>query len=72
MARDHWFKDAKYGLFIHWGIYSMLGGVYKGEKIPYGAKMRKFLFRNIGSWQKLLTLWILTQRILYEKQKSGG
>lgn len=38
MARDHWFKDAKYGLFIHWGIYSMLGGVYKGEKIPYGAE----------------------------------
>ena len=24
----HWFEDAKFGLFIHWGVYSLLG---KGE-----------------------------------------
>ena len=23
-----WFRDAKFGMFIHWGVYSMLG---KGE-----------------------------------------
>lgn len=33
-----WFKEAKYGLFIHWGIYSLLEGVYNGEEIPYGAE----------------------------------
>lgn len=38
MIRDNWFKDAKYGLFIHWGIYSILGGVYQEKKIPYGAE----------------------------------
>lgn len=38
MIRDHWFKDAKYGLFIHWGIYSLLGGTYQGKKIPYGTE----------------------------------
>jgi len=21
-----WFQDAKYGLFVHWGVYSILGG----------------------------------------------
>src|SRR3982751_4609939 len=21
----HWFQDAKFGLFIHWGVYSVLG-----------------------------------------------
>ena len=26
-----WFKEGKFGLFIHWGLYSLLGGVYKGE-----------------------------------------
>ncbi|NLR93318.1 alpha-L-fucosidase [Flammeovirga agarivorans] len=31
-ALDH-FNDDKFGMFIHWGIYSILGGVYKGEKI---------------------------------------
>jgi len=31
-TKQQWFKDAKYGLFIHWGLYSMLGGEYKGRK----------------------------------------
>ena len=25
LANREWFRDAKFGLFIHWGIYSMLG-----------------------------------------------
>ncbi len=24
-ARTQWFRDAKFGLFIHWGVYSMIG-----------------------------------------------
>ncbi|HZK62806.1 MAG TPA: alpha-L-fucosidase, partial [Puia sp.] len=31
-----WFRDAKFGLFIHWGLYSELGGVYKGKNY-YGS-----------------------------------
>ncbi|MBR0152484.1 MAG: alpha-L-fucosidase [Lachnospiraceae bacterium] len=27
-----WFRDAKYGLFIHWGLYSILAGEYRGVK----------------------------------------
>lgn len=26
-----WFRDAKYGLFIHWGLYSILAGEWKGK-----------------------------------------
>ena len=29
--RMSWFTDAKYGMFIHFGLYSQLGGVYKGK-----------------------------------------
>jgi len=25
-----WWHEAKFGMFIHWGVYSMYGGVYKG------------------------------------------
>ena len=28
-----WFKDSKYGMFIHWGLYSIPGGVWNGQKI---------------------------------------
>lgn len=28
-----WFKDAGYGMMIHWGLYSLLGGEYKGKRV---------------------------------------
>lgn len=31
-----WFKNAKFGLFIHWGLYSKLAGVWK-DKDYYGS-----------------------------------
>lgn len=32
------FNNNKYGMFIHWGLYSQLGGVWKGEKMEEGGK----------------------------------
>ncbi|MBO7293447.1 MAG: alpha-L-fucosidase [Clostridia bacterium] len=34
MTNREWFKQAKFGMFIHWGLYSILGGQYKYEG-PY-------------------------------------
>ncbi|MBL7846218.1 MAG: alpha-L-fucosidase [Cyclobacteriaceae bacterium] len=31
-----WFTDAKFGMFIHWGPYSVLGGEWKGQRIEQG------------------------------------
>ncbi len=28
-----WFRDAKYGLFIHWGLYAIPAGVWKGKAV---------------------------------------
>ena len=33
-----WFREAKYGLFIHWGIYAIPGGEWKGEPSPHGTE----------------------------------
>lgn len=33
-ARGKWFRDAKFGAFIHFGLYSELGGYYHGQG-PY-------------------------------------
>ncbi len=38
-AKMKWFRDAKFGLFIHWGLYSIPAGEWKGEAIP-----------GIGEW----------------------
>lgn len=32
------FRNDHFGMFIHFGVYSKLGGIWKGEKIPYYAE----------------------------------
>lgn len=36
--RMEWWHEAKFGMFIHWGIYSVVGGQYKGEELPNSAE----------------------------------
>lgn len=33
--RMAWWREAKFGMFIHWGLYSALGGEWKGRKAPF-------------------------------------
>jgi alpha-L-fucosidase len=32
--RLEWFRDAKYGLFIHWGLYALPAGEWNGKRSP--------------------------------------
>jgi alpha-L-fucosidase len=32
-SRVQWFVDSRFGMFIHWGIYSGAEGIWKGEKL---------------------------------------
>jgi alpha-L-fucosidase len=38
-ARLKWFKDARFGMFIHWGVYAVPAGVWQDKEIP-----------GIGEW----------------------
>ena len=33
-ARMQWWRDARFGMFIHWGVYSVPAGEYHGETVP--------------------------------------
>ncbi len=35
--RMTWWRDAHFGMFVHWGLYSMLGGEWEG--FDYGREM---------------------------------
>ncbi|MGQ9632400.1 MAG: alpha-L-fucosidase [bacterium] len=37
--RLNWWRDAKFGLFIHWGLYAIPAGEWKGKEVP-----------GIGEW----------------------
>jgi alpha-L-fucosidase len=30
-----WFSEAKFGMFIHWGLYAVTEGEWRGKKVPY-------------------------------------
>src|SRR5688500_19937110 len=32
--RMKWFRDARFGMFIHWGLYAVPAGEWKGKLIP--------------------------------------
>ncbi len=32
--RLKWFEEARFGMFVHWGLYSILGGSYEGRTMP--------------------------------------
>ncbi|MFY0605116.1 MAG: alpha-L-fucosidase [Cyclobacteriaceae bacterium] len=54
-ARMQWWKDAKYGMFIHWGLYSILAGEYKGEITPRIAEwIQRTLEIPLSEYQKLV------------------
>ena len=38
-ARMAWWREARFGMFIHWGVYSVPAGTYDGKQIP-----------SIGEW----------------------
>jgi alpha-L-fucosidase len=38
-ARMKWWREARFGMFIHWGVYSVPAGTYKGQQV-----------KGIGEW----------------------
>lgn len=38
-ARMRWWRDARFGMFIHWGVYAVPAGTWKGRRVP-----------GIGEW----------------------
>lgn len=55
LARMQWWSDAKYGMFIHFGLYSLLGGEYNGKVTPKIAEwIQNTLKIPLADYQKLM------------------
>ena len=45
--RAKWFVNDRFGMFIHWGLYSAAEGVWKGEKVRYDNDYAEWIqYRN--------------------------
>ena len=40
-AAKKWFREAQYGMMVHWGLYSLMGGEWKGRRMDS---------RYLGEW----------------------
>ena len=55
--RAQWFVDARFGMFIHWGVYSGAEGIWKGEKLRNDNDYAEWIFyRNRIDKGEYLTL----------------
>ncbi len=43
-ARAQWFTDARFGMFIHWGLYSAAEGYWKGEKLRHDNDYAEWIY----------------------------
>ena len=40
-----WFQNARFGLFIHWGLYAVPGGIWRGQEMDYIGEWLQARFR---------------------------
>ena len=50
----NWFADARYGMFIHWGLYSCTGGRWQGMETPWVSEWMMSKFRIPREEYKIL------------------
>ena len=56
-ARAQWFVDSRFGMFIHWGVYSGAEGIWKGERHRHGNDYAEWIqYRNRIDKDEYLTL----------------
>ncbi len=54
--RMAWWREARFGLFLHWGLYSILAGVWDG-KDNYAEWIRNNAHIPVDDYDKLLQRW---------------
>lgn len=53
-----WFKEAQYGMMIHWGLYSLLAGEYRGQSSSsYAEWIQSRLQIPNAEYEKLATIF---------------
>ena len=45
MDNRQWFREAGFGVMVHFGLYSLLGGEYHGKVMPHIAEWAQSYFR---------------------------
>ena len=74
-----WFRQAKYGIFIHWGLYAALGGYWNGKKVA-AFDGTEWIMRDgkipVAEYKKLAQSWnpasFDAEKIVQDVVEYGG
>lgn len=56
--RMAWFREAKYGLFIHWGLYALPAGYWNGQRYPgFGEWIMEHAKIPVADYAELAEQW---------------
>ena len=71
-----WFREARFGMFIHWGLYSQPAGEWKNQTVSGGAEwIQKYLSIPTSEYAQLTTTWNPTRydpREWVRQMKAAG
>lgn len=58
MDNKTWFKQAKFGIMAHWGLYSILGGEWKGQRVKGYSEWIMHSFKiPVKEYEKLASVF---------------
>ena len=67
--RKAWWRDARFGMFVHWGLYAILAGEW-GGRTDYGEWIRNNAQIPIGEYDKLVARFNPT-KLLGRRVREG-
>ena len=56
--RMAWWREARFGMFVHWGVYSVTGGEYKGEMPTNSAEWMMNNAGKVSRNQPIVPSWV--------------
>ncbi len=54
--RMAWWREARFGMFVHWGLYSILGGTWRGDE-RWAEWIRNNAEIPVGEYDRLVAEW---------------
>ncbi len=65
--RVDWWREARFGMFVHWGPYSLLGGMWKGEEsFPHPEWIMRHQKISVKNYAPLVKDWMPEEHHLVE------
>jgi len=72
MDSREWFRQAQFGLMVHWGLYALIGGEWKGRRMKYIGEWAQAFFRIPKAEYEKLVEDLAGTRFLVDSMRANN